>query len=346
MKIPAIVNYEQRDGAVELREVDVPDVGEDDVLLEVAAASVCGSDIHMYHNTLGYPVNTPVILGHEFGGYIARKGKNVRGFKEGDRVVSETAAVICGQCIYCRTGEYNICPNRLGFGYGVDGAFTKYVRVPARCLHHIPDHLPFERAALTEPACVAYNALAVKSQINPGDFVVVIGPGPIGLFALQLACLMGAGRIVVCGINVDAKRLEVAKRLGADVIINSSAVDPVEVVLSYDDRFGADLIVDAVGIPATVRQAIDMVRPGGQITKIGWGPQPLNFSLDPLVAKAARLQGSYSHNYKTWERVIQLLADDKLRAQPLISQVCSLDGWRDAFHAMESGDAVKAVIKP
>ncbi len=198
-----LVQYALQPQAVELRELPVPELGDEDVLLRVGAVSVCGSDVHQYHNQQSWTVNVPVVLGHEFGGVVARVGTRVRDFKEGDRVVSETAASICGQCVYCRTGEYNLCPRRSGFGYGTDGAMAEFVRVPERCLHHIPDSLPFERAALTEPCCVAYNAVAVKSGVRPGDLVVVLGPGPIGLLAAEMARISGAGTVIVGGTPQD-----------------------------------------------------------------------------------------------------------------------------------------------
>src|SRR5262249_32563500 len=146
-----VVQYDLKPRSVELREIPVPEIGEDDVLLRVGAVSVCGSDVHQYHATQSWPVATPVVLGHEFGGIVAQTGKRVRGVKEGDRVVSETASYICGRCMMCRTGAYNLCPERKGFGYGINGAMAGFVKVPERCLHHIPDKLSFERAALTEP---------------------------------------------------------------------------------------------------------------------------------------------------------------------------------------------------
>ena len=164
----AVVHFALKPGAVELRELPRPrDVADDEVLLRTGAVGVCGSEVHQYHNTHSWRVNVPVVLGHEFCGVVARAGKAVRGFREGDRVTSETAARICGQCIYCRTGEYNLCPDRLGFGYGVDGAMAEFVKAPARCLHHLPDSVPFEKAALTEPCSVAYNATCVKTHIRP-----------------------------------------------------------------------------------------------------------------------------------------------------------------------------------
>ncbi len=341
-----LVQYELRPQAVELRELPVPEVGEDDVLLRVGAVSVCGSDIHQYHNQQSWPVSVPVVLGHEFCGEVARAGRRVRGFKEGDRVVSETAASICGQCLYCRTGEYNLCPQRSGFGYGANGAMAEFVRVPERCLHHIPDSLPFERAALTEPCCVGYNAVAIKSHIRPGDIVVVLGPGPIGLLAAEMARLSGAGTLIVSGMSQDESRLDAARALGVTHAVNCEATDLLELIRSLGDGLGADLIVDATGSAVALKPALEMVRPGGQITKVGWGPQPLGFSLDPLVQKAITLQGSFSHTFKNWEKVVALLAAGQINLDPIISCIAPLDNWRDSFDGMHTGRYVKAVLKP
>jgi alcohol dehydrogenase/L-iditol 2-dehydrogenase len=133
----AVVQYALEPLAVELREIAVPEIGADDVLLRVGAVSVCGSDVHQAYNTHSWPVKVPVVLGHEFGGTVAQAGRTVKNVREGDRVVSETAAEICGDCMLCRTGRYNLCPLRKGFGYGIDGAMASYVKVPARCLHRI-----------------------------------------------------------------------------------------------------------------------------------------------------------------------------------------------------------------
>jgi alcohol dehydrogenase/L-iditol 2-dehydrogenase len=345
--MPAVVHYEHRDHAVELREVPLPEIGRQDVLMQVRSVSVCGSDVHMWRNMLGHKPRVPVILGHEFSGVVAEVGADVRGFKEGDRVASETAAEICGRCMLCRTGQYNLCPERKGYGHFADGAMTQYVRVPSRALHHLPDRLPFRRSALLEPSAVAYHSTAVNTHIAPGDLVVVLGPGPIGLLALQVARLQGAGRVFISGMKEDAPRLDIAvRRLGADRAIDASAEDPVEVVRAAGDGLGADVVIDAVGVSATLQQSIAMVRPGGQITKVGWGPAPVGFSLDPLVAKAARLQGSFSHNYRTWERVIELVTDGKLDVDGLISRVAPLEGWHEAFERMEQRVEVKAVLTP
>ena len=341
----AIVNVERKPHRVELQERNLPAIEPRDVLLKVNGVGVCGSDLHQWHATHGWNVNYPVVLGHEFGGEVAAIGSEVTGLKEGDRVVSETAAYICEQCIYSRSGLYNLCPHRLGFGYGTDGAMADYVRVPGRCLHHVPDNVKMEDAAMTEPGCVAANAVLELSDVKPGDFVVVIGPGPIELMALQMARLQNPGELWMVGTRRDATRMDVARHLGATRVIVTEEEDPVESTRLVGDGFGPDLVVDCVGISETLKQSIEMVRPAGQITKVGWGKEPVGFSLDPLVQKAARLQGSFSHNWATWERVLRLFSTGQITADP-IRRVFPLDRWEEAFRAMDSLEVAKSVLIP
>jgi L-iditol 2-dehydrogenase len=341
-----LVNYAKEPFSVELREVSMPEIGEDDVLLRVQAASICGSDLHQYVGNHSWQVNYPVILGHEFAGIVASAGNRVKAFREGDRVVSETAALLPSDSAFIRKGLYNLEPKRLGFGYGVDGAMASFVKVPARCLHHVPKSLPLEKAALTEPCCVAYNAVCVNSQLRPGDTVVIIGPGPIGLLCAVMAKLSGAGHLVVVGIPADKKRLEVARQLGADTILDVPSKDVVEWVRNLDDGYGVDLVVDAAGVSPSLKLALDIVRPAGQITKVGWGPEPLDFSLDQLVQKAVTLQGSYSHNWPIWEKVLSLLSSGKIDLGPVLNRISPLSEWRGTFDEMRSGAIVKGVLKP
>ena len=341
-----LVNFAKDPHSVELRELALPEIGEDDVLFHVQAAGVCGSDLHQYTGKQSWQVNYPVVLGHEFSGLIEKVGSRVRGFKEGDRVVSETAAVLPPDSAFVRQGLYNLEPKRLGFGYGVNGAMAPYVKVPARCLHHVPASLSLEKASLTEPCCVAYNAVCVNSRIRPGDTVAIIGPGPIGLLCAIMAKLAGAGHLIVIGIPADAKRLEVAQKIGAETILGAKGEDVVSWVKNFGDGYGLDLVIDAAGVSATLKMALDIVRPAGQITKVGWGPQPLNFSLDQLVQKAVTLQGSYSHNWPIWEKVISLLASGKINLDPILNRVAPLQDWKQVFDEMHAGHIVKGVLKP
>lgn len=341
----AVVQFGVTPLAVELREVPVPDIGADDVLLAVGAVSVCGSDVHQAFGTHSWPVNVPVTLGHEFGGTIAARGAGVRGFREGDRVVSETAAVICGTCLMCRSGRYNLCPSRKGFGYGVDGAMADFVKVPARCLHAVPDSLPFELACLTEPHSVAYNAMCVNATVRPGDAVVVLGPGPIGLLCARMAALSGAYPLIVAGLSGDAIRLATARDLGATHIVDVQAQDLGAIVRDLTP-LGADLVCDASGASRPLDVALSLVRPAGQVVKVGWSPDKVPVDLNPLVQKNVTLQGSFSHNYPIWERVIHLLEAGLTRADLIVGMSRGLPGWREAFEAMHSGAVIKSVLVP
>ncbi len=340
MKSIAVVNFAPEKGSVELREIPRPAIGEDDILLEVANVGVCGSDLHQWTSDHSWPVNYPVVLGHEFGGHIVALGKRVDGWQEGDRVVSETAAVIDGMSPMSRQGLYNLDPSRKGFGYGVDGAMTRYVRVPARCLHRVPDQLPFEQACLTEPCSVAYNAVIMNSNINPGDRVLVLGPGTIGILCAAMARLCGA-EVALVGLEKDCGRLEIAKQYSCETIVGDASQ-----WANAQDGLGADCVIDAAGVSATLALAMQWVRPKGQITKVGWGPTPLNFSLDPLVQKNVTLQGSFSHNWPIWEKVLALLASGRLDVKPIIGGVWELKDWHHAFEEMHSGNVVKSVLRP
>jgi L-iditol 2-dehydrogenase len=339
-KMPAVVNYAEAKGSVALQDVSLPKIGPEDVLLQVANVGVCGSDLHQWTSDHSWPVNYPVILGHEFAGTIVETGEKVSFWKAGDRVVSETAAVIDPQNPMTRAGLYNLDPTRKGFGYGVDGAMTHYVRVPARCLHQVPDSLSFEEACLTEPCCVAYNAVVGNSRIMPGDRVLIIGPGTIGILCAAIAKLCGA-EVAVMGLKADLPRLEIARLYGCEVLVEDASAWS-----RSKDGLGADLVIDAAGVSATLRLAMDLVRPNGQITKVGWGPHPLGFSLDPIVHKNIRLQGSFSHNWPIWEKVIGLLAARTLNVKPIIGGVWSLSEWKTAFEMMHQGKVVKSVLKP
>jgi L-iditol 2-dehydrogenase len=341
-----LVNYAKEPYSVEMRELPVPAFEEEEVLLEVRAAGICGSDLHQYMGKQSWTVNYPVVLGHEFAGHVKKIGSRVRGFKEGDRVVSETAAVLPPDSAFVRRGLYNLDPKRLGFGYGVDGGMAPFVKVPARCLHHVPGSLGLEKASLTEPCCVAYNAVCVNSHVLPGDTVAVIGPGPIGLLCAMMARLSGAGHLAVIGLPADAKRLEVARRIGVESVLDGSFEETVQRSRDIGDGYGFDLVIDSTGVSASLKLALNIVRPAGQITKVGWGPQPVDYSLDPLVQKAVTLQGSYSHNWPIWEKVLLLLASGKIDLDLILNCVAPLSEWRDVFEEMHAGKIVKGVLKP
>lgn len=343
----ALVKYAYEDGALELRDLPEPTVGPGTVLVRVHTVGVCGSDIHMWHNSQSKSSkgNLPVTLGHESAGVVAAVGEHATGWSVGDRVVCETAASVCGICGLCRSGRYNLCPSREGYGLKRDGGMAEYLVAEPRVLHRIPDNVSFESASMTEPFAVAYNAVVERAHVNPGNLVVIQGAGAIGILALQIAILRGAGITVVLGTDVDANRLDKAKQMGADHVVDISKEDPLEVVSRLYDGFGADLVVDATGVSIALKQSMELVRPGGAIAKVGWGPQPLDFTLDPLVKKAVTLYGCYSHTWSTWENVLRLFSAGKLHPEAALGGIYDIEDWEEAFSAMQKGQNIKSVLR-
>ena len=342
----AVVKYDNVANATELRDVPVPEIGLNDVLVEVAYVGICGTDPHMHRNTVLFDFNCPFILGHEFAGKIVEVGKQVIKFKVAERVTSETHADYCGHCTLCRTNNYHICRERKGFGFHLDGAFTKYVKVPERILHRVPNGVSLKAASLTEPLCVAYKAVICNSKVNPGDTVVVIGPGPIGLLCMKMAQFSGASQIIAIGTEGDDNRLQLAREFGATITINSSKQDALPKIKSLGDGYGADLIVDTAGVTETLKLSMDAVRPNGQITKIGWGPKPVNLSLDPLIAKSVTLRGHFSHTWDVWEKCLTMMGSEQIDLERLVTHELPIDKWEQGFELVENKEAVKVLLVP
>jgi alcohol dehydrogenase/L-iditol 2-dehydrogenase len=223
---------------------------------------------------------------------------------------------------------------------------ASYVKVPPRTLHRLPSQVPFEIAAMTEPCCVAYQCTVVNSRIKPGDLVVVLGPGPIGLLSATLAKLSGAGTVVLVGMGRDRARMDIGLKAGATHAVNLEAQDVGQWLAERGDGLGADVVIDSTGASASLQSALAWVRPAGHITKVGWGPQPMNFSMDPLVKKAVTLQGSFSHTWGVWERVLALLGSGQLDPRPYLSRVSPLAEWKSSFEGMHGGSLIKAVLTP
>ena len=190
---------------------------------------------------------------------------------------------------------------------------------------------------------MAYNAMCVNGRVRPGDVVVVLGPGPIGLLCALMAKLCGVGHLIVAGLPADSGRLQIARALGADATLDG-AIE--QYIGSVGDGLGADVVVDASGSSASLEMALRVVRPVGQILKVGWGPQPLQFSLDPLVQKNVMLQGSFSHNWPIWERVISMIASGQIPLDLILSRVDRLSEWETCFKKMQIGEYVKAILTP
>jgi len=348
----AVVKTQGGPGNIEIKDVPIPEIGDDDVLMEVKAACLCGSDVGfaLGHNSVLKP---PVILGHEFSGIVSKVGKNVKAWKQGDRVVSDNTGTVCGKCYACATADFLACPERLGLGYGMDGGFAKYVKILGDTLKvfpgsliMIPDDMSFEEAALMDPACNGYRAVIQEGKLMPGEDVAVFGAGALGQFAVQAARAGGAARIIVIGLKNDKERFELAKKNGATDFIYADKEDPVAKVKEITDGEGVALVVDCAGANAIIGQAVEIVRIAGTVVRVGYDARPLEKSLDDLVNRAVRLIGHFGYDWVCWRNVMKLWKAGKFSLDSIITHRMKISQFNEAIEMLQKLEAVKIVLYP
>jgi len=331
------------EGHVGLLEVPDPEVSPGYVLIEVAAAGVCGTDLHIYHDE--FPTDPPVIMGHEVAGTVAEVGAGVTTCHPGERVTSETYFYVCGTCDFCRDGFPNLCPSRKSIGSGVNGAFARYVLVPQINVHSLPEGVDEIAGALTEPLACCVHAVLELSSITAGDVVVITGPGPIGLLCLQLAKAAG-GYAIVCGASPDAERLDLARRLGADLTVDVAAEDALARIYEETAGQGADLFLECAGAPAAARLGLQATRREGQYTQVGLFPGPFELAFDLIAYRELRVTGSLGQRWTSWQRALALMAQGQVDTRALVSHTLPLDQWREAFRLFEEKQGLKIVLEP
>lgn len=337
----ALVKTEPGFGHLEVLEVEEPIVKEDQVKIAVEYAGVCGSDIHTYEGN--YKVKTPVTLGHEFSGVVVDIGENVKEFKIGDRVTSETTFYVCGECEYCQTKDYNLCNYRKGLGSQQDGGFTKYLIARKESVHHLPEHVDFQSAALTEPLACTYHA-AQKANIKKGDVVVVLGPGPIGILQAQVAKTYGA-TVIITGLDNDKVRLDKAKEIGIDHAVNIQQEDVKELVNKLTNGYGANVVFECSGAVPAVRMGLDLLRKKGQYVQVGiFSKSEIPFDFEKVIQKELSINGSRSQKPSDWEPSLALMNDQSVDAKALVTHNFDITKWDDAYNAIKNGEAIKVTL--
>ena len=328
---------------------DFPDpvAGDDDVLIRVKACGICGSDVYGFTGKTGRRI-PPLIMGHEAAGIVEGLGRNVSGFEKGDRVCFDST-VYCNKCEACRAGLFNRCDKRQVLGVSVPafkrhGAFAEYVAVPSWIVSKIPDELSFVHAALLEPASIGTHA-ANRAPISNKDTVVIIGAGTIGLFILQAARLRGAAKVIA--VDINEFRLDLAKKLGADKLINPLKSNLSEAVLQETGGKGANVTLEAVGYAKTFADAVSITRMGGHVVAVGNLEKKAEFDLQQLIAKEHTFTGSYASSGE-FRDCIKLVSSGKIKVEPLISDVLPLEEGPDAFERLLKAEEnlVKIVLEP
>lgn len=339
----ALVKVAPGRGNVEVREIQDPTPGPGEVILDVSFTGICGTDLHIYLDE--YRCVPPVVLGHELSGRVAALGAGVDAIAIGDRVTTETYFSVCGRCIQCLGGRQNLCPARRSIGTHVNGGFARYVRVPAHRLHRVPDGLSLESAAMTEPLSCCVHALYDLAHIRPGDWVLVSGPGPIGLLCLQTAMAAGA-RTIICGAGGDAQRLDIARRIGADHAIDVTREPLAEMVQDLTGGDGPPIVVEAAGAAPSLRQCLHVVQRGGTVVQIGLYGRPVEADVNLIPMKELRYLGSFAHVPSAWERSLALMARGAIKIAPLITGIAPITAWENQFHSLLEKEGCKVLLTP
>jgi L-iditol 2-dehydrogenase len=330
------------EGNVALIDAPEPQAGPGQVVIEVKAAGICGTDLHIYHDE--FPTEPPVIMGHEVAGVVVETGSGVTGWRPGDRVTSETYFSVCGRCQFCRDGFPNLCPQRRSIGSKANGAFTRYLLLPERNLHRLPDHVDDHTGALTEPLACCVHALEL-TRVEPGDLAVISGSGAIGLLTLQVAKAAGA-RVVMLGTEADRARLAVAEQLGADFLVNVQQQDPAELVRDLSDGLGADVVFECAGAGASARTCLNLVRRRGRYAQVGLFGKPVEWDLEQVCYKELQVSGSNATVPSAWRKALALLAAGQVQMASIISTVLPICEWRRAFDLFEARTGLKILLTP
>ena len=334
-KMKAAILY--KPGDVRIEEIDIPKIETDEVLIEIKAVGICGSDIHYFkHGNIGdCIVKEPLVLGHEAAGEIVEVGENVKNWKVGDRVTIEPG-VPCRKCNFCKEGRYNLCKDVIFMATPpVNGAFTEYIAYPEDFLFRLPDNLSYEEGAMMEPLSVGVYS-AKRGKLEPGKTVAILGMGTIGLITLQAARAFGASKIIIT--DIEQSRLDFAKKLGVDYALNARE-DNILNIISNIAQKGVDVAIETAGEVITCQQCISIVKKGGTVVLVGLS-EKIKFELDvnSIITKELDIKGifRYANMYQT---CIDLVSSKKINVKNMISKYFSLD---ETLKALKYADENKA----
>jgi L-iditol 2-dehydrogenase len=307
-----------------------PQIGSDDVLIQVKACGICGSDVHGMDGSTGRR-RPPIIMGHEASGIIAAVGTGVSGWKIGERVTFDST-IYCGKCDFCGKGLINLCDQRRVLGvscedYRRDGAFAEYICVPQHILYRLPDRVSFEQGAMVEALSIAVHAVG-RAALSPNDKAVVIGAGMIGLLVVQV--LKATGCSMIAAVDIDQSKLELAKEFGADVVMNSQTCDVTLECRRITDGRGADIAFEVVGITPTIQTAISSLRKGGKLTLVGNIAPEVNIPLQVIVTREMSITGSCA-SCGEYPACLDMIADGRVNVDRLISATAALSEGAEWF---------------
>ena len=328
---------------LELAEIPVPVPGVGEVLVKVAACGLCHTDLHyLDHGTPTFKT-PPLVLGHEISGTVAALGSGASGWSEGERVLLP-AVLPCGACALCRTGRENICEHSRMFGNHIDGGFAEFVVVPAKDLLHLPPEIPLaEGAIIADALTTPFHAVVRRGRVAPGDWVLVLGCGGVGLNLVQFAAAMG-GRVVA--VDVAADKLDWALRLGAEEVVNAGAGERLDKALRRITGSGVDVAFEAIGKASTQEQAMGCVRTGGRLVLVGYSPEAMSFNSGRAMFREIEVLGSLGCRPVDYPRVIELARRGKVKVAELVTHRFPLAQIHEGLDALRAGLPIRAIVVP
>ena len=338
-----VVKFERGNGFVELRGTAQDAPGPHQVKVEVKASGICGSDLHVYRDTINYSIKTPVVMGHEFSGVVVEKGSEVSDeVQVGDRVTGEPSVYICGRCDYCLSEHYNLCPDRKVMGYWHDGCFAPFCN--ATFVHKLPESVGFEAGALTELLACCVHSVIEQAGVAAGDFVAITGPGPVGLFSALVALAEG-GTVLLCGTAKDKERLKIAQELGVQHVIDIEACDPIARVGELTG-YGADVVVECAGVAPAMRLALELVRKRGRYSQMGLPGAPVQIDFERIAYNELEVSGGIGQRRPSWKRALRLMEGGFIPSEKLITHHFTLGEWQRAFDMAEGQEGIKLMFMP
>lgn len=328
---------------VVLDEIPEPAIKENEIKVKVHAAGICGTDLHIIRDE--YPYAPPVTMGHEYSGTVVEAGAEVEDFQVGDRVVSLTAVVTCGKCRYCNQGLLMLCDQRKSIGSGIHGAFAEYIVVPAKSSYKIPESVSLDEAALTEPLACVVRCVMERGRVNGGEFVLISGPGTIGMLALQVAKANG-GNVVVVGTSRDEERLNLALELGAMAVVNMEEKDAENRLMELTKQGGFDVAIECAGVAISLNNCIKLLRKQGLLIQMGLFGKKVEFDSDLALIKELNYANGFASEPTSWEIALRLLEYKHVNVSTLISNKLPINEWRKAIELAEKKVGYKTLILP
>lgn len=341
----ALVKTEPGYNKMELLEIETPCPKDNEVLIKVAYTGICGTDIHGFKGEYDR-LKTPLVLGHEFSGVVEAIGEKVTSVSIGDQVTSETTFDTCGECESCQNKEYNLCLNRKGLGSQVNGSFAEYVLTREESIHILDEKISLIAAAITEPIACGVHASMEKVQVQKNDVAVIVGPGPIGL-CLSQVLKSAEVKVIVVGITQDAERLKTANELGADRVIDSLTEDAAAIIEEFTHGKGADYCFECSGAAPAIKGIFDYLKQKGTLVQMGVFAKNLNeLDMNSIVQREINVIGSRSQKLSTWHLTLDLMKQEKINAERLITKIYPLEQWAEAIEQVMAGNEIKVVLQP